>query len=73
MTNGGLPGTGSQMGDTASVFEAICQICDNLHHPDTGWPATPDEQQRLVAFTRKVLGFDWTRRATCYLDAHNEQ
>lgn len=73
MSNAGLPGSGSEMGDAASVLEAIFQTYDSYHHPNTGWPAPHDEQHQLVLFTRKAIGLDWTRTATYYIDGHNER
>lgn len=71
MTNGGLPGAVDQMGDTASVFEAICQR--RKPHLPAHWPAENDDQLQLVLLTRKSLGMSWTRQVTCPVDDHSQR
>ena len=53
MTNGGLPWSGSHMGDRASVFEAMCKRRDDLLQPAATWPDTEDERLNLVVRTRE--------------------
>ena len=69
MTNGGLPGTGDQKGDTASVFEALCQR-GQPHMPEH-CPDASQQRLQLVLLTRESLGMSWRRRATCPIDDHS--
>ena len=73
MTLGGLPGVGNIMGDTSSVFEAICVRADTNFAIDSEWPTTPADRTDVVLQTRQALGMDWTRRVTCYIDRHDER
>lgn len=69
MTDGVLPGTGDQMGDTASMFEAMCQRL-RPHVPAT-WPNSLDQQLQLVLHTRESFGMSWRRRVACPVDDHS--
>lgn len=55
MTNGGLPGGGDAMGDTARVFEAVCKRHEA--HSPASWPETHQQRlQQLLIQTSESLG-----------------
>ncbi|CAM9268752.1 unnamed protein product, partial [Ectocarpus fasciculatus] len=56
-SNSSLPGAGSQMGDVASVFEAIAARCPQEGSPI--WPDNFNDQQNRVVRTRREFGLDW--------------
>ena len=68
-SNSSLPGAGSQMGDVASVFEAIAARCPQEGSPI--WPDNFNDQQNRVVRTRREFGLDWQYANSCPVSNHS--
>ena len=68
-SNSSLPGAGSQMGDVASVFEAIAARCPQEGSPI--WPDNFNDQQNRVVRTRREFGLDWRYANSCPVSNHS--
>ncbi|CAN0497974.1 unnamed protein product, partial [Ectocarpus sp. 12 AP-2014] len=68
-SNTSLPGAGSQMGDVASVFEAIAARCPQEGSPI--WPDNFNDQQNRVVRTRREFGLDWRYANSCPVSNHS--